>query len=772
MKTNIIGKPIDRVDARLKVTGAAKYAAEFPQKNLAYAFPVRSTIGKGAITTIDTGAAEKSAGVIAILTHKNAPRLKPADIKEVGLYGTLPGETLLPLQDGKIFYVGQYVGLVVAETYEQARAAAGLVKVSYREAKPETRLVENETKGARKARSSKPKTMFVFLEAQPKRGNAAAAFKTARVKFDQTYSTPTEHHHPMELHASIAVWEGADKLTVFDATQAVMGTNVVLAQTFGLDKKNVRIISPFVGGGFGCKGLIWAHTMLAAMAAQAVKRPVKLVLTRQMMQTNVGHRGETMQNIRFGANKTGKFSAITHDTTTYTSDGIMEYFFEPCGLATQMLYSSPNVEIIHNVVPLNFGSPTPMRAPGESSGTFALESAMDELAFELKIDPVRLRLTNYANTDEQKKLPFSSKKLKECYALGAEKFGWTKRIQTPRQMRDGRWLIGYGMATATYPGYRGSASVRVRVNADGTALVQSATQDIGTGTYTVMAQTASEFLGIPVERIKVEIGDSDLPPAGTSGGSQSLASVAPAIEAACKIIVKRAMETVSKDKQSPLFGKTLKDVSFGDGRMFLTTDSSKGETYIELMKRANLSKIEECVTANLAGQPPGASGAPCSPFTANPDQNADLQKYSFHSFGAQFAEVGVDEDLGIVRVRRFVSVLDIGRVVNEKTARSQVFGGVNMGIGMALMEETHYDPRNARPVVRTLADYHVPVHADIPPQFEVYFINEPDPHLNSLGIRGVGEIGITGVAAAIANAVFNATGKRVRDLPITPDKLL
>ncbi len=765
MKTNIIGKPIDRVDARLKVTGAAKYAAEFPQNNLAYAFPVRSTIGKGTIAAIDASAAEKSTGVIAVLTHKNATRLKPANIMEVGLYGTLPGESLLPLQADKIFYVGQYIGLIVAETYEQARAAAELVKVNYREAKPATGLAENKAKGI------KPEKMFVFLEAQPKRGDAATAFHAAQVKFDQTYSTPSEHHHPMEPHASIAVWENG-RLTVFDATQAVMGTNVVLAQTFGLDKKNVRIISPFVGGGFGCKGLIWQHTMLAAMAAQAVKRPVKLVLTRQMMQTNVGHRGETMQNIRFGCDKSGKLSAIKHETTTYTSDGLMEYFFEPCGLATQMLYSSPNVEIIHNVVPLNFGSPTPMRAPGESSGTYALESALDELAHELKIDPVQLRLTNYANTDEQKKLSFSSKKLKDCYALGAEKFGWKQRIQTPRQMRDGRWLIGYGMATATYPGYRGAASVRVRLNADGTVLVQSATQDIGTGTYTVMAQTVSEFLGIPVERIKVEIGDSDLPPAGTSGGSQSLASVAPAIEAACKMVVKKVMETTSKDKQSPLFGKTEKDVSFGDGRIFLTGDSSKGKTYIEMMKRANLSKIEECVTANLAGQPPGGSGAPCSPFTANPDQNADQQKYSFHSFGAQFAEVGVDEDLGIVRVRRWVSVLDIGRVVNEKTARSQVYGGVNMGIGMALMEETHYDPRNARPVVRSLADYHVPVHLDIPPNFEVYFINEPDPHLNTLGIRGVGEIGITGVAAAIANAVFNATGKRVRNLPLTPDKLL
>lgn len=596
------------------------------------------------------------------------------------------------------------------------------------------------------------------------------ALTSAQVKVEKTYSTPSEHHHPMEPHASVAMWQN-NKLTLFDATQAVMGNNVVLAQVFGLDKKNVHIISPFVGGGFGCKGLIWQNPILAAMAAQVTGRPVKFALTRQMMQTNTGHRGETIQQVSLGSDTSGKLSAIKHETTTYNSDGLMD-FFEPCGLITQMLYSSPNVDIIHNVVPLNIAQPTPMRAPGESSGTFALESALDELAFELKIDPVQMRLNNYANTDEQKKLPFSSKKLKECYAIGAEKFGWSKRNATPGQIRDGRWLIGYGMATASYPGYRGAASVRVRLNADGTVLVQSATQDIGTGTYTVMAQTASEFLGIPVEKIKVEIGDSTLPPAGTSGGSQSLASIAPAIEAACKLVVKRAVETVSRDKQSPLFGKTINEVSFSNGRISLTGDPLKGETYVSIMKRIKLAKIEECATANPEGQPPGGSGPICSPVMAKADQNSDQQKYSFHSFGAHFAEVGVDEVLGIVRVRRWISAIDVGRIVNEKTARSQVYGGVIMGIGMALMEETQYDPRNARPVTRTLADYHVPVHADIPPNFDVHFINEPDPHINTLGIRGVGEIGLTGVAAAITNAVFNATGKRLRDLPLTPDKLL
>ena len=755
----VIGKPIDRKDARLKVTGAARYAAEFSQTNLAYAFPVRSTIGNGRIINIDLSAAEKSSGVLSVLTHKNAPRLKQINVMEVAQYGTIPGEMLLPLQEDVIHYVGQYVALVVAETYEQARQAAALVKVEYEQKKAAIEIENAPTK-------FKPEKFFGFEDAQPKRGDANGAMNSAAVKFEQNYSTPVENHHPMETHATIAVWDNGGALTVYDATQAVMGTQIVMAQTLGVDLGKVRIISPFVGGGFGCKGLVWMHPVLAAMAAQAVKRPVKIVLTRQMMQTNIGHRGETKQQVALGANRDGRLTAIRHLNETYTSN--LSEFFEPSGLTTRLIYACPNVEITHEVARLNVGTPTPMRAPGESPGSFAIESAMDELAQELKIDPIQLRLTNHADVNPQTNQPWSSKKLKECYRIGAEKFGWSKRKSEPRQMRDGRFLVGYGMATASYPGYRANASARVRLNADGTAVVSSATQDIGTGTYTVIAQIASEFLGIPVERIEVKIGDSSLPPAPTSGGSQSVASVGPAVQAACAAVRKKIYETVSKDNASPFFGKAENEIAFGDGRMFLKSDASKGGTYQEILGRAKRAFVEECVTSNMAGQ---QSSAPCSPFTAAPEENGDVKKYAFQSFGAQFAEVGVDEDLGIVRVRRFTSVQDIGRVMNEKTARSQVYSGVIYGIGMALMEETHYDPRNARPVVRNLADYHVPVHLDVPP-IDVHFIGEPDPHINTLGARGIGEIGITGVAAAIANAVFNATGKRVRDLPITPDKIL
>ena len=777
--TTIIGKPLDRKDARLKVTGAAQYAAEFPAQNLAYGFPVRSAIAKGRIAAIDQSAAEKADGVISVLTHKTAERINVIDPMAVAAYGTAPGETLLPLQTDEIHYVGQYIALVVAETYEQARYAAGLLKIDYETKPPAVELAKE------KANGYQPEKFFGAEEVQIKRGDAETAFNAAPVKFEQTYRTPTENHHPMETHATIAIWNSRDNLTLYDATQAVKGTQAVLAQAFKLKVENVRIRSPFVGGGFGCKGLVWMHPVLAAMGARAVKRPVKIVLTRQMMQTNVGRRGETEQKIQLGADANGQLSVIKHHTDTYTTT--LSEFFEPPGLMTKLLYAVPNLAITHNVARLNVGTPTPMRAPGESPGTFALESAMDELAHELKIDPVQLRLTNYAAKHPHDGREWSSNFLRECYQTGIEKFGWNKRKTQPRQTRDGRFLIGYGMATATYPGYRSPASARVRVMADGTAIVASATQDIGTGTYTVLMQVAAEYLGIPVERIKPEIGDSSLPTAPTSGGSQTVASVAPAVKQACDLIREQVLQIVANDQKSPLFNRKPAEIMFADGKIFVTGDSSKSETYAEILRRHNKPMLEACVTANVATpeakeeprnpaveksaqqNQAGAGAPPCSPFTG--EQDADQKKFAFQSHGAQFAEVGVDEDLGIVRVRRFVSVQDIGKVMNEKTARSQVYSGVIYGIGMALMEETVYDPRTARPVIRTLADYHVPVNLDVPP-IEVYLINKPDPHINALGARGIGEIGITGVAAAIANAVFNATGKRVRDLPLTPDKLL
>ncbi|MCY7375296.1 MAG: xanthine dehydrogenase family protein molybdopterin-binding subunit [Pyrinomonadaceae bacterium] len=763
-KTNdVTGKPISRIDGRLKVTGQAKYAAEFNQNQMAYAFPVRSTIGKGAITAIDAGAAEKSGGVIKILTHENSMRLKPLNNPmELFMVGGLLGENLVPLQDNKVHYFGQYIALVVAETYEQARAAAGLVKVSY---KQETAAIELEKE---LPTGFKPQQMF-GEKVQINEGKAASLINAAPVKIEQTYTTSNENHHPMEPHATVAVWEADDKLLLYDATQGVKGVQGVAAFFFSLKPDNVKVMSPFVGGGFGCKGGQWANILLTAMAAKEIKRPVKFALTRQMMVTNVGRRGQTIQKIALAADKSGKLTAMRHHSDTYTN---LSDFFEPSGKQTNVLYSSPMREVTYKVARLNIGTPTFMRAPGETPGTFALESAMDELAFELKIDPLQLRILNHTSMNVSEKLPFSEENLLECYRIGAEKIGWANRKMEPRMNRRGKYLVGMGMATATYPAGRSSASAKIQMLADGSVKVFSATQDLGTGTYTIMAQTAADALGVPVERISVEIGDSSLPAAPVSGGSQTAASVNPAILAAGEMLRKDMMQMAIADGKSKLSGRRPEEIEFVNAKFFVKDDASKTDSYTDIMKRNNKVMMEACATAMPAsGGGLGGNQAPCSTAPFAKEENSDNKKYSFHSFGAQFAEVLVDEDLGTIRVSRFTSVQDIGRIMNEKTARSQVIGGVIYGLGQALMEETAYDKRRANPVTRHLGDYHVPVNLDVP-LIDVHFIGKPDRHISPIGARGVGEIGITGVAAAVANAVFNATGKRIRNLPLTPDKLL
>ncbi len=759
---SVIGKPLDRIDAHLKVTGTAKYAAEFNQKNMAYAFPVRATIGKGTVISFDKTAAEKSQGVIIVLTHENAPKLTPINQQEMRKTGGMLGEQLVPIQDNKVNYFGQYIALVIAETYEQARAAAALVKVTYNKETPAIDLKAELPNGF------KPK-MTQGEDAQLNEGKTDVLLNASAFKTDHTYITATENHHPMEPHATIAAWEGTDKLTLWDATQGVMGVRGTAAYFFNLKPENVQIISPYVGGGFGCKGSQWGHVLLAAMGAQAIKRPVKLVITRQMMQTNVGRRSETHQKVAIGAEKDGRLTAIQHHNETYAN---VSEFFEPSGKQTNVLYAAPIREITYKVAKLNIGTPTYMRAPGETPGTFALESAMDELAYECKIDPIEFRILNHTSEDPLKKHPFSSEYLLDCYKMGAEKFGWSKRSMQPRQTRNGKHLVGYGMATATYPGMRASAAAKIKMMADGSVKVMSATQDIGTGTYTILAQTAADALGVPMKKIKVMIGDSSLPPAPVSGGSVTTASVNPAVMAAGEMLKKDLMQLTIADKKSKLFGRKPEEISFANAAFFVKGDESKSDSYSEIMRRNGKTMMEACATSMPAsGSGMGPQNPPCMITTFDTEENNDSKKYSFHSFGAQFAEVWVDEDLGTIRIKRFVSVQDVGRIMNEKTARSQVIGGVIYGIGAALMEETAYDKRWANPVTRTLADYHVPVNLDVPP-IDVYFIGKPDPHISPIGARGVGEIGITGVAAAIANAVFNATGKRLRDLPLTPDKLI
>lgn len=756
----LTGKPIDRIDGRLKVTGAAKYAAEFNQRNMAYAVPVCSTIAKGTITTIDTSAATSAAGVLTVLTHENAVRLKAMNPQEQMRAGVLlVGEDLPPLQDNKVHYFKQCVACVVAETYEQARHAANLVRITYAQQKPASDLKTGLATGY------VPETNM-GQPAQINLGKAAAPFAAAPVKLEQTYTTPTENHHPMEPHANVAVWEAGGKLTIYDTSQAISSDQAKVAYFLQIKPENVRVVSKFIGGAFGGKGL-WMHPVLAAMAAQAVKRPVKLALTRQMMVAQVGRRPETSQDIQLGASRDGKLSVIRHHTDTY-NNSVCNYL-EPCGSATGTLYNAPVREITYKVAKLNLGSPTYMRAPGKTPGTFAFESAIDELAYELKIDPVEFRTINHTTNDPLKNIPFSSEYLLECYKTGAEKFGWSNRKREPRQTRNGNYLVGYGMATATYGGVRLAATARAQMTANGDVKVMCATHDLGTGTYTVLAQTAADALGVPIEKITVEIGDSSLPPAPPAVGSMTVATVGPAVLAACEMLRKDLMTLALADAKSKLNGRRAEEVAFADAKFFVTGDSGKSDSYRDIMRRVGKTTMETCVTAKPETGPP--IPPPCMVAPAAPEENKDDKKYSFHSHGAQFAEVWVDEDLGIARVRRFTSVHDVGRIMNEKTARSQIIGAVIMGIGAALMEETQHDKRWANPVTRTLADYHVPANLDVPP-IDVYFIGKPDPHISPMGARGVGEIGITGVGAAIANAVFNATGKRIRDLPLTLDKLL
>jgi len=759
----VIGKPIARVDGRLKVTGAAKYAAEFNQSQMAYAYPVRSTIARGTITGIDHSAASSSPGVIAVLSHLNAPRLKAVNPQELGRAGGRLAENLVALQDNKVHYFGQFVACVVAETYEQARAAAALLKIAYAAEKPALDLASELPKGI------KPEKTVLAEEAQVNVGKAAPLLAAAPFKVERTYTTSMENHHPMEPHGCVAVWEAADKLTLYDATQGVMVDRATTAYLFGLKPENVRVLSPFLGGGFGCKGLPWTYMPLAVMTAQTIKRPVKLVITRQMMQTNVGRRTATVQKVALGASRDGKLAVIRHHSDSYNN---LTQFFEPSGLATEVLYNAPVREITYKVAKLNVGAPTYMRAPGEASGTFALESAMDEMAYEMKIDPIEFRILNHTAVDPLTKHPFSSEYLRECYRTGADKFGWGQRKMQPRQARDGRHLIGYGMATATYPGYRSSATARIQIMINGDVRVMSATQDIGTGTYTILAQTAADALGISVERITAQIAASILPPAPFAAGSMTVASVNPAVLAAGEMLRADLMKLAVADAKSKLNGRRAEEIGFADAKFFVKSDTSISDSYADIMRRNSKVMMEACATTMPASGPGfGAPGAPCVTAPAASEENSDAKKYSFHSFGAQFAEVWVDEDLGTIRVKRFTSVQDVGRIMNEKTARSQIIGGVIFGLGQALMEETIYDRRWANPVTRTLGDYHVPANLDVPP-VDVYFIGKPDPHISPIGARGVGEIGITGVAAAIANAVFNATGKRLRDLPLTPDKLI
>ncbi len=735
-----IGQPLDRVDGRLKVTGGARYSADMPVADVVYAALIMSTIASGTITGIDTHAAEAVPGVIKVITPANALRL-PQQPASPGGKSPRPQERILQmLQDPKVLYQNQPIGVVVADTLERATYAASLVKFQYDEKKPRTDMDKQKENAYRPEKANQDPT-------DSKRGDMDAGMKAAAAKVTEYFTTPVENHNPMEPHATLSVWDG-DHLTVYDATQGIFGVRKVLAETFQMPQDNIRVVSHFLGGGFGCKGSVWSHVVISALAAKQVGRPVKLVLERRQMFGMVGYRPRTEQHLQLGAAHDGALTATGHNVHTQTSS--FDEFVEPSAAVTRMLYDSPNSETAHRVIRLDAGTPTYMRAPGESTGTFALEAAMDEMAYALNMDPIALRLKNYAEKDPDTGQPWSSKSLRACYQAASEKFGWDKRTAAPGSMKtaDGK-LIGWGMATATYPTRRSPSSALARLLPDGTAYVQAGSQDLGTGTYTVMTQTAADALGLPPEKVRFELGDTLMPETPVSGGSQTAASTGSAVQAAGKAAKAQAIALAVADTASPLYGLSPDAVDVTQGQMFSKADVSKGETYAALIARQKLPNIEVKTKSG-----PGA----------------EKDEYSMHSFGAVFAEVQVDPDFGEVRIQRIVGAYGVGNILNAKTARSQLLGGIVFGVGMALLEETVPDLRTGRVMNADLAEYHVPVNADVP-EIDITFVPETDPFINPLGVKGVGEIGITGTVAAIANAVYHATGRRVRDLPITLDKV-
>jgi xanthine dehydrogenase YagR molybdenum-binding subunit len=725
-----IGPERNRVDGRLKVTGTARYAADWPVDGLAFGYIVQSTVANGRIASIDAARARREPGVIAVMTHENAPRVN------VGV--TNPNDRkMAALQEDVIHYDRQPVAVVIADSFTRAKYAASLVTVTYVREPARTRFEDGTRVKPKDIHGKPPDTV---------RGDADEALAQATNHVDNVYTTPIEHHNPMEPHATIAVWDGG-KLRVYDGTQGTTPARKRIAGVFGMPADDVEVITKFAGGAFGSKGSVWSHTILCAMAAKLTGKPVQIALWRPQMFGPVGNRPSTRQRVALGAGSDGRLTAQIHETESETS--VFDDFVEPCGVLTTMLYGSPALRVTHRMNRLNYGTPTYMRAPGESSGSFALESAMDELAYAAGLDPIDLRLRNYADEDPTERKPFSSKSLRECYERGAATFGWTARNPEPRSMRDGRYLIGMGMASSTYPTNRSKAAAVAKLFPDGSVTVSSSGVDIGTGAYTALTQIFAAGLGVPIESVTVQLGDSSFPEAPVAGGSQLTASLGSAMEATALNLKAQLAQMTVADPNSPLHGLAVSDLATADGRIFAASEPSRGVGLAEIVRSNGGTAIE------VRGE-------------AAPDKESP---YSMHAFGAQFAMVRVDPELGTVRLVKQVGAFASGRIINAKTARSQYLGGMVFGIGMALLEETRPDERTGRFMNANLGEYLVPCHADVG-SMEVVLVEEDDPHVNPIGVKGIGEIGLVGAAAAIANAVFHATGKRIRDLPITPPKLL
>ena len=730
---------MSRVDGRVKVMGAAKYTAEVQLPDLTYGVLVESTIGQGIITKIDTKKAEWAPGVIAVISHLNTPGVPEYKLENQDVIQ----KQLRVFNDANVYFNGQPIAVVVADTLERAQYGASLVKVTYAKEKPFSNLEENMSRAtAPKKAKSDPKGMTSDFV----RGKAGA-YKDAAYQVDEEYVQPSEAHHPMELHSIIAHWEAADKLTLVDKTQGSQQTAAFMAKAFQLPVENVKVLSTYVGGAFGSALRVWPHEVIAVLAAKKVQKPVKIVLHRNQMSYMVGYRPHTLQKVALGANKDGKLIGISHES--YGKTSMYEEFTENVLIMTRMMYDVPNVDTKYRIVPLNVSTPAPMRGPGEATGSFALECAMDELSYKIGMDPIELRLTNYADQDPDKKMPWSSNYLKECYKLGADKIGWNKRKSTPDANQDGEWKIGYGVATGTFGAFRSPASAKATFKPDGTLLLQSAIADIGPGTGTTMTVIANENLGLETSKISFQLGNSTFPKAPMQGGSNTVASVGSAVIAVCDNLKVELAKRAAKLK--PEWKNAIPSkIKIAGSQLVNLDDQSSKVDIASLFKEDNLAEL-----VVMGSAAPGE----------------EKSKYSYYSFAVHFIEAHVHELTGVVKIKNAVSVIDCGTVVSPKTARSQSMGGIVGGIGMALMEDVVLDDRTGRTVTASFGDYHVPVNADIP-QMDMLFVNEKDPYLNPMGSKGLGEIVIIGVAPAVANAVFNATGKRIRTLPITPDKLL
>ena len=735
-KHGLIGAPISRLDGKFKVNGSAPFAAEFPMEGMVYAALVYSTIARGSIDTLDTQEAEAAPGVVLVMTYKNAPKLKPTPVSNTSPKAAGPSH--LPImQDDRIYWNGQAVAVVLAETQEQADHATSLIRVTYKavpamigfkEALAHARVPENVLGEPPKVES----------------GDAEAELASAPFKVDVTYRTPRYNHNAIELHAVTLAWED-DELTIHDASQAVSQTAWTLAQVFGMDEEKIHVSSPYVGGGFGGKTL-WFHHVLGAAAAKLAKRPVRLVLSREGVYRTVGGRTTTEQRVAIGASADGHFQALIHTGTAAMTahNDCPEQFTFPA----RHLYAAESFKIVQQVADMDMVANTFMRAPGESIGTFALECTVDEMAEQLGIDPIELRIRNEPEKDPTSGKPFSSRNLLEAYRAGAERFGWEKRSAKPGMRREGEWLVGIGCATATYPYYRmPGGGARITLTSDGHATVDVAAHEMGMGTATVQTQVAAERLGLAMECVKVSYGDSSLAGDFLAGGSSQTASIGAAVIAAQRALVKELLKLAGK--QSPLAGLSADEVGARDACLYKLDDSSRFDSYAAILRRAQRDEV-----------------------TVEADASAPLEMmhWAMHSFGAMFCEVRVNAVTGETRVSRVLGSYDCGRILNAKTAASQFRGGIIMGLGLALMEETQFDERSGRIANPSLAEYHVPVHMDVP-VIDIMWTDIADPH-TPMGARGIGEIGITGTGAAVANAIYNATGKRVRELPITLDKLM